>query len=183
MIKTMRIFFIILITLFFLGFKPLESIYDISFSTIDGEQKTIASYKGKRLLVLVLPGTIRDADTVFLNAINNTGKQYKQVLNIIAVPSLEDGLNTSKLNELKKWYKKYLDVSVVITAPMQTKKTSPNQHPLFAWLTHKDKNTHFDEDVVGAGHKYFISAQGELHGVYDPKAPLNEKVLNVVMNQ
>ena len=143
----------------------------------------MSSYQGKKILIVVLPGTVSDADTSFLQAINNTDKQYKQQLKIIGAPSLEDGYTVSNANKLKQWYKKYLDANIVITEPMHTRKTSPGQHSLFSWLTKKEHNTHFDEDVAGAGQKFFISASGELYSVFDPPARLNKSILEVVLNK
>jgi glutathione peroxidase-family protein len=40
-----------------------------------------------------------------------------------------------------------------------------NQHPLFKWLTHLNKNTHFDRDVEETGQLFIISKKGTLYGI------------------
>ena len=168
-------------SIFLFSFQVLADLYSIKFTTIEGEEKAMGTYQGKKMLILVLPGVIRESDTTYLKAINSASFKNQQ-LTIIAVPSKEDGYSSPASVELNQWYRNYLGNEVVITEGMYTEKTSAAQHVLFSWLTNKDKNMHFDEDVKGVGHKFFINESGELYGVFDPQAPLSDRLLGLMLN-
>lgn len=170
------IYLLVLIPL--LSFATLELFFDFQYRTIDGEVKRTNQFVGKRTMVIVLPITQSENDTQSLQQLDSLSKQYDGQYTMVGVPSVEDGYTEDSLESLKTWYRSILDSQFVITAGMLTKKSSPSQHPLFHWLTNKNENTHFDEDVEGPGQMFFINEEGELYGVFSPKVGLNEQLLN-----
>src|SRR4051812_23823936 len=114
----MKIFFLIAISISFFGFRLFSDIYSYSFNTIDGEQKSISLYQGKKILILVLPSIIRNGDTSYLHLVGEAGAMHKQNLVIIAVPSIEDGYTASGAGITKQWYKKHTGENMVIASPM-----------------------------------------------------------------
>jgi hypothetical protein len=95
----------------------------------------------------------------------------------IAIPTGEfDGsVKMQDLRELKK------NISILISQPLNVRKTSGAQHPLFAWLTKSSENGHFNKDVAGEGQLFFISAKGTLYSVLPGNTPY--KTINKVMKQ
>jgi len=61
---------------------------------------------------------------------------------------------------------------------MYTRKSSSYQNEIFAWLTDKDLNGHFDKEVDGPGSEFFVSASGELYGVLGPEARWSDNLFN-----
>ncbi len=57
------------------------------------------------------------------------------------------------------------------------------QAPLLQWLTHHQRNKHFNEDIKGPGYKYFIDERGELYGAMDPKIKISNPVINRVIQR
>ena len=176
--------FILKISLLFGAITWYSSIYSIHITTINGQDKSMEDFKGKKILIVVLPTTKAPNDSAFLRTIDSVSRNYSDRLSIIGVPSIEDGYNSSRLNELKNYYQSILGDRITLTRGMYTKKTSgDNQGELFSWLTHVEKNDHFNDDVDGAGQKFFISERGELYGSIIPEGKLSAKVLHRLVEQ
>ena len=98
-----------------------------------------------------------------------TGRKFLKatgLLQIIAVPSYEDGYTPALKNQLMHWYRSILGMGIIVTEGERTRKTSGSQqHPLFVWLTDKDKNGFFEQDVAGPRHKFIVWTNGELTSV------------------
>lgn len=161
-----------------LSFKTLELFFDFEYTTINGQIKQMNEFAGKKIVVIVLPVTQTENDVAHLQLLDSLSKQYADQYTMIGIPSIEDGFEEESADSLKVWYQSLLGDKVILTAGMYTKKSSYLQHPLFRWLTHKDANMHFDEDVEGPGEMFFINEQGELYGVFSPQIELNEQLLN-----
>ena len=158
------------------AFSWLSGLYNIEITTLDGENKSLKTLEGKKMMIVVLPVAKTAKDTLFLQNLEAFSKSVKDQLSVIGVPSIEDGFEKENTITLKKWYKSVLGDQVIITNGMHTRKASGSkQHPLFAWLTSKELNIHFDYEVNGPGQKYFINEKGELYAVYGPEVPVNGK--------
>lgn len=152
---------------------PPAGIYDINVKTIEGPQKQLSGYQGKKMLFITLPLVRTNAADSFLVSVDSLAGANQATLKIITVPSVEDGYTSSQKQALKNWYRQFLDSSVVITTGMYTRKTSGSQqHKLFKWLTHQSRNGYFNEDVDGPGMKFMVRANGELMGVLKKRSRL-----------
>lgn len=158
--------------------RNAELFFDFEYTTIDGAVKQFSEFEGRKIMVAVLPVTQTENDLHDLKLLDSLSIKYRTQFVMIGIPSIEDGYSEDSVETLKEWYRSALHEQVVITAGMYTRKASPLQHPLFYWLTNKNGNMHFDEDVPGPGEMYFINEQGELYGVFSPDAILNEQLLN-----
>ena len=142
------------------------SIYSFTVVTIEGEIKSLSSYQGKKLMIITLPTVINGFNESLLFSLDSLGDANESILNIIAVPSYEDGFTLAQKEELRQWYRSFLDTGIVITDGMYTRKTSGSQqHALFHWLTHSLDNQQFDIDVAGPQTKFMVRSNGELFGV------------------
>jgi glutathione peroxidase len=170
--------FVLKIGLFLGGALWYSSIYTIHITTINGQDKSMEDFRGKKILVVVLPVTRTATDSAFLKTIDSVSRNYSQKLSVIGVLSFEDGFQTSDLNSLQIYYHSLLGNQVILTQGMYTRKESgKKQHELFFWLTHSGENTHFDIDVSGIGQKFFVNEQGELYGVAAPEGKLSNNVM------
>ena len=156
--------------IFFSAFALVNNLYNYSITTADGNDVSLDQYQGKKVLIVVLPVTKTSQDSVLLIAMDSIVKFGTAA--VIGVPSYEDGFQDDSSESLTTWYRSLAGDSVVITQGMNTRKGSPYQSDLFAWLTSKDLNGHFDQDVMGAGTKYLINETGDLYGVASPEALL-----------
>lgn len=146
-----------------------SGIYDISFVTIEGQTKSMSDYQGKKILVITLPIQQSSSGDSILFSLDTISRNNSNILQILAVPSKEDGFSAANKSLLWQWYRSKLGSGVVILDGVYTRKSSGlNQHDLFRWLTHENENEHFDLDASEPGAKFFISPSGELYGVLSP---------------
>lgn len=159
----------------------INDLYSIHITTMAGTNKPLSDFEGKKILVVVLPVTKTADDSVFLRKIDSVSIAYASELSVIGAPSFEDGYELSNFEDLQTYYQSLLGSQVILAQGMYTRKASSQQHALFSWLTHKEENVHFDSDVQGARHKFFISEQGKLYGVLSPETPLTTRVMEKMM--
>ena len=160
---------------FLAAFASVNNFYSYSVTTSDGKDISLDQFQGKKALVVVLPVTKTTQDSMLLIAMDSLVTFGTAA--VIGVPSYEDGFQDDSLESLTTWYRSLAGDSVIITQGMNTRKASPYQSDLFAWLTSKDLNGHFDQDVMGAGTKYLINETGDLYGVGSSESFLTEEFL------
>lgn len=170
-----KFFSILLITF---GVFTSQSIYNYTITTINGANKPLSVFKGRKILIVTLPVAKTLENSAFLKKVDSISKVYEKTLSIIAVPSFEDGYSVTNAASVRNYYNALLGQQVTITEGMFTHNSSPSQDPLFVWLTHSEKNGHFDCEVEDVGQKFFITEQGELYGIASPKVELSAKLLS-----
>lgn len=171
---------ILIICCFFLiSWGYVESIYTHSVTTIEGVNKPLTAYQGKKLLIVTLPLQQNISNDSLLHSLDSIRAVYAGSLAIIGVPSYEDGYTASMKESLKQWYRSILSMDIIVTEGLYTRKTSGSQqHPLFKWLTNKAKNDHFDRDVSGPKNKFIVWTNGELIGVLGPQTRIGGSTVN-----
>lgn len=163
-----------------LSFVPVDGIYDITVKNIDGEKIALSQYKGKKLLIILLPLSAQDT-TVSINDLAQLQTKYQNSLVVIGIPSEEAGYKKQDADKLKKMYKD-ASASIIIAEGMKVKKGG-EQSSLFQWLTNKDKNRHFDQDAAGVGSKFFVDESGELYAVMGPKTALTSPLMDRIVTR
>jgi glutathione peroxidase len=174
---------ILIFSSFFLtGAVCVESIYTNSVITIEGTNKPLTNYRGKKILVITLPIQQNSSNDSLLHSLDSLRSAYSGSLIIIAVPSYEDGYTATIKASLKQWYRSILSIDVIVTEGMYTRKSSGSQqHPLFKWLTDKTKNNHFDKDIGGPRNKFIVWTDGELIGVLGAQTKLGGSTVNELL--
>lgn len=173
------IFFVYLITSFFSN----DTLYKISFETLEGNTIQMSSLKGQRILVIAFDGQLPDTKHFLFT--DSIAKTDKVKTTLIIVPATDLGvqkkepaknvLTTQLLTIQKKGF--------IVSRPMPVKKNAAeNQHPLFKWLTRADANGHFDRDADRDGRLFMINAKGVLYGVHEKQIPA-EIVKEVMMQK
>lgn len=161
--------------IFLTAFTSLINCYNCTITTAEGADIQLSDYQNKKILLVVLPATKNAGDSALLIAMDSIVTKDSVV--VIGIPSYEDGFQDDSLQSLTAWYRSLAGDSVIICQGMNTRKASPYQSDLFAWITNKELNGHFDEDVMGAGSKYFINEAGDLYGIVSPDMPLTEDLV------
>lgn len=145
----------------------------------DTKQYPLSGYGGKTLWIVLLPTTRTSNDSAFLKRIDSVALARSGSLQVIAVPSYEDGYTEG---DLMDWYRRSLGNGIVLSRPLYTHRSSGGgQDNLFSWLTHAGQNGHFDNEVPGAGGSYFINPQGLLYAVFDPASRFSNRAMNRVL--
>lgn len=143
-----------------------QSVYTYTVKSIEGSTMPLNAYTGKKILVITLPTQQNSSNDSLLHSLDSIRATYTGLLQIIAVPSYEDGYTPALKNQLMQWYRSILGMGIIVTEGERTRKTSGSQqHPLFVWLTDKDKNGFFEQDVAGPRHKFIVWTNGELTSV------------------
>ncbi|HEX7905247.1 MAG TPA: hypothetical protein VF487_15350 [Chitinophagaceae bacterium] len=157
----------------------VKAIYDINIKDINGQNLGLKKYKGKKLLFIIISGNEADSS---LKKLSSFYSKFKKDAAFIGVPSLEDGYVEANKQAIKKKYKDY-KIEIEIIQAMYTKKTSANQSELMKWLTHKEQNLYFSNEVTGAGQKFFIDETGHLYAVMVPQIPLHSVVFERILGR
>jgi len=179
----MRLFRPFIFLSFFLMFLT-NDFYKIHFVTIDGEDRSMEEFSGKKIMIVILPVTESADDVNFLKSVVKANEKYGHKISVVAMPSFEDGYSETDFNKVAYHYRMAMGRSITISQAMYTRKTSrAKQHPLFAWLTHANQNGHFDGDVTGAREKFFINENGELYAIVSGKGELNNQLMDRMVNQ
>ena len=102
---------ILLISCFFLtGSSVVESIYSHSVTTIEGVNKPLSSFTGKKILIITLPLQQTSSNDSLLHSLDSLNTAYNGSLIIIATPSYEDGYTPAIKDSLKQWYRSMLSM-------------------------------------------------------------------------
>lgn len=173
-----KIIFIIF-CFFLLSMTCTESIYTHSIVTIEGQIKTMADFQGKKILIITLPIQQNASNDSLLYSIDSLRAAHAGSLVVIAVPAFEDGYTPAIKEQLKNWYRTKLSTAIIITEGLYTRKTSGSQqHPLFQWLTDKNKNGKLNEDVLGERNKFFVWTDGELLAALGAQIKIGGSTMN-----
>jgi len=152
------------------------TVYGFKVEGLEGGTIDFSSFKGKKILIVNTASkcgyTPQYKD---LEALYN---QYKEKLVIIGFPAnnfggQEPGSNT----EIKEFCAKNYGVTFPMAAKVSVK--GDDQHPLFQWLTRKEKNGVLDAEIKWNFGKFLINEQGELVSYFPSRVnPLSEEIIS-----
>jgi glutathione peroxidase len=162
-----------------LSFQQADGIYNITLTSIDGNKIELSQYQGKKLLFVLIPLSTNDT-AISIDDIGRLQTKYRNSLVIIGIPSVEAGYQIQDADNLKKIFSD-AGANVIITEGMKVKKGA-GQSLLLQWLTSKDKNHHFDQDVQQeVGSKFFVDEAGELYAVMGPQLKLTSSLTDKIL--
>ncbi|OFX24328.1 MAG: glutathione peroxidase [Bacteroidetes bacterium GWA2_31_9b] len=154
-----------------------KTFYDFKVIDIDGTDFDLATFKGKKVLVVNTASKCG-----FTPQYTDLQKLYEKYGSdkfvIIGFPannfmSQEPGSN----NEIKEFCSTKYNVTFPMMAKISVK--GDDIHPLYSWLTSKDENGVMDSNVKWNFQKYMIDENGKLVDVaYSKTNPLDEQIVN-----
>jgi len=162
-----------------IGLYSQESIHEFIVKDIYGEDFNLANLKGKK--VLIVNTASKCGLTPQYESLEKLYKEYGgDDFVIVGFPannfmSQEPGTNEEIAT--------FCQVNYGVTFPMMSKISvkGDDMHPLYVWLTKKDKNGVMDSKVKWNFQKYMIDENGKLVDVASPKEEAYEdKILNWV---
>ena len=170
------ILIILLMTLTFGQLEAQKSFHDFVVKDIDGKDFPLSSLKGKK--VMVVNTASKCGLTPQYAKLEKLYKEYggKDFI-IIGFPannflSQEPGSN----EQIKSFCTDEYGVSFPMMSKISVK--GDDMHPLYQWLTEKDKNGLEDSSVSWNFQKYLIDENGKLVKVVSPRTdPLDEDII------
>ncbi len=150
--------------------------YSFTVKTIDGEEISLAQFKGKKVLVVNVAS--KCGHTPQYEDLQKLYEEYGgDDFTIIGFPAnnflrQEPGTN----EEIKE----FCTVNYGVTFPMMAKISvkGKNIHPLYEWLTKEENNGVMDAKVSWNFQKFMIDENGELVDMVSPKRkPYDEKII------
>jgi glutathione peroxidase len=140
---------------------PASSIYDIRIKTLDGTSEIkLSDYKGKYLVIV---NTASECGYTY---------QYKDLqefytrfrdsnVMVMGCPCNQFGeQEPGTVAEIGSFCQKNYGVTFPLTEKIEVK--GPNQHPLYQWLTQKQKNGVGDYEVKWNFYKFIINPEGKV---------------------
>jgi glutathione peroxidase len=161
------------------GKQPSTSIFDFELELNNGKRLSLRSLKGKKLLIV---NTASDCGyTGQYDELQQLHQQYGDKVVIIGFPA----------NDFKEQEKgsdediaQFCRLNYGVTFPL-TRKTSvvngANQHPLYQWLSHANRNGWNDQPPAWNFSKYLVNEAGALTHYFDAGvSPMSPQVLKVI---
>lgn len=155
--------------------KPLLSFYGLKATAIDGSEIDFNYFKGKNVLIV---NTASECGyTNQLSDLNKLHRLYKNELIVLAFPSndFKDQEKQSN-NEIASFCVRNFDVEF----PLATKSVvikGEEQHPVFQWLSDKNKNGWNEDAPHWNFSKYLVNKQGDLTHYFGPGlSPLSDEI-------
>ncbi|MBK9103427.1 MAG: glutathione peroxidase [Saprospiraceae bacterium] len=153
----------------------MASIHNISIGGINGKELQLDQLKGKKLLIVNVASAC--GYTPQYEQLEELYRRYQDRLVVIGCPCNDFGRQEpGDEEEIQSFCKTMFDVSFPLTKKINIR-TQP-AHPLYEWLTQKDRNGVSDNEVSWNFQKYAISPQGEWQHVFSAEtSPLDDRII------
>lgn len=151
--------------------------HDFTVKDINGEDFELSSLSGKK--VLVVNTASKCGFTPQYEGLQKLYEKYGgENFTVIGFPA-NNFMNQEPGSNEK--IKQFCTQNYGVTFPMMSKISvkGKDQHPVYQWLTSKEKNGKMDSKVKWNFQKYMINEQGELLDVaYSRTKPMSDKIVN-----
>lgn len=158
--------------------EETKSFYDESFEVkdIDGSPIDFQSFKGKKLLIVNVAS--KCGFTPQYETLQELHEKYQDQLTIIGLPCNQfANQEPGSLEEIKEFCSLNFGVTFLMTEKVDVK--GENQHPIYQWLTNKEKNGLKSSTVKWNFQKYLLDENGHLIDVfYSMTKPMSPKITN-----
>ena len=154
------------------------SIYDLEYTSIEGETVSLKSFEGKYILFVNVASEC--GFTSQYEDLETLAEQYKEQLVVIDFPCNQFGgqePGTSK--EIQTFCKTSYGADFPLSEKIEVK--GDNQHPIYKWLTDKTLNEQSSSSVKWNFQKYLVGPKGEfVDYFYSITKPLSEKITSIL---
>jgi len=165
--------------------KPLNSvsktsIYDIPLKTIDGKDFSLATLKGKKILIVNTASFC--GFTNQYAELQKLHEKYGDKVAVLGFPSNDfGGQEPENEQTIKQFCQKNYGVTFQMFSKISVK--GEKMHPLYKWLSSKELNGWNDKAPSWNFSKYLINENGELIKFYSSTVkPLDPEIINAIQN-
>ncbi|MCC2600220.1 glutathione peroxidase [Sphingobacterium sp. FBM7-1] len=153
--------------------SPAVSIYDFSFTSIDGEPVDMSAFRGKNILIVNTAS--KCGFTKQYSDLQALHEQYGENLVVIGFPSDNFGGQELDNNEdIQEFCERNYGVTFLLSEKIDVK--GKEIHPLFKFLT-TQKNPDFIGDIEWNFEKFLIDKEGALVHRYRSRISPLDKVI------
>ncbi len=156
-----------------------ESFYDLTSTTIDGENFSFSSLKGKKVMIVNVAS--KCGFTPQYEELEKLNKEFGNGNFIILGFPSNDFLRQESGSE--KEIKAFCQLTYGVSFPMMSKVKvkGVEKHPVYKWLTMKDKNGVMNSKVKWNFQKYLIDSNGVLTDVIPSREkPYSSKIIDFI---
>lgn len=155
-----------------------SSFYDFKVSTLEGDTVDFSIYRGKK--VLIVNTASKCGYTPQYADLQKLSDQYGDKLHVLGFPCDQFGKQEPGDNqEIKQFCERNYGVTFQMFDKVNVK--GADKHPLYEWLTNKDKNGWNSQAPSWNFCKYLINEKGELIKFYSSSvSPLSKEVIEAI---
>ncbi len=171
-----KLFVFIVAAVFLLAMTPQKSFYDFEVKDISGNDFDFSQLKGKK--VMVVNTASKCGFTPQYEGLQELYEKYKDEGFVIIGFPANNFMNQEPGTEAE--IMKFCSANYGVTFPMMSKISVKGDdiHPVYQWLTQKDKNGRMDSKVKWNFQKYLINEDGTLYKVIGTKTkPMDEEIV------
>jgi glutathione peroxidase len=154
------------------------SVYDFKLKTLDGEEVSLAKFKGKKLLLVNVAS--KCGYTPQYKNLEALYEQYGSKVIVVGFPANNfGGQEPGSSSEIKEFCSKNYGVSFPMMEKISVK--GNDMHPLYRWLSSKESNGVSDEAPGWNFCKYLIDEKGQLIKFFNSKVdPLSTEITSLL---
>jgi glutathione peroxidase len=154
--------------------EATSSLYDIKINSLSGEPIDLADFKGKKILFVNVASEC--GFTPQYAELQELYDDYKDKLVVIGLPCNQFGeQEPGDAKEIETFCQQNYGVTFLMTEKIEVK--GDGQHPLYQWLTEKDKNGVDNSSVKWNFQKYLVDENGSYIDVfYSITKPMSSKI-------
>jgi glutathione peroxidase len=158
--------------------NPTGSVYDFKLKTLDGEEISLAKFKGKKLLLVNVAS--KCGYTPQYKNLEALHEQYGSKLVVIGFPANNfGGQEPGSSSEIKEFCTKNYGVSFPMMEKISVK--GNDMHPLYRWLSSKESNGVCEEAPGWNFCKYLIDENGQVIKFFNSKVdPLSADITSLL---
>jgi glutathione peroxidase len=173
--KTNHILLILSLVMFPVVAMSQSGFYDFKVKTLEGDDFSFATLKGKK--VMIVNTASKCGFTPQYKNLEELYEQSEGKLVIIGFPANNfANQEPGSASEIREFCTKNYGVTFPMMEKISVK--GNDMHPLYKWLTSKDKNGVMDSEVKWNFQKYLIDENGKLVDViYSKDKPGSDKVV------
>ena len=149
-------------------------VFGITINLLDGSPLDMDKLRGKYILFVNVAS--KCGFTGQYKALEILFKQFREQLMVVGIPCNQfGGQEPGNADEIANFCELNYGVSFLITEKVYVK--GPKQHPLYQWLTQKEKNGKKSSTVRWNFQKYLVDQQGNLLDYYySTTSPTSNKI-------
>ncbi len=152
----------------------LPTIYQFKIEALTDGTIDFKSFKGKKILIVNTAS--KCGYTAQYEELQALYEKYKDKLVVIGFPANNFGGQEPGSNaEIKEFCSSKFSVTFPMTTKVSVK--GNDMHPIYQWLTSKEKNGVLDADIKWNFNKFLLNEKGELIAYFPSKVkPMSEEI-------